>query len=115
MASKNISIGPTTQLSNSEVVRTFIFENTSLILPYSTFAKGGYIISIKPIANGIFVVPVENEFINPDDDGIKYPMDTPIIIARKIHKVRKRSRNPSRFLFATGLQLSIDMFFYKIL
>jgi hypothetical protein len=38
---------------------------------YFTLARGGYIISIKPIAKGILVVPLENELINPDEEGIK--------------------------------------------
>jgi len=37
---------------------------------YLTFASGGYIIKIKPIANGIFVVPLENELMNPEEDGM---------------------------------------------
>jgi hypothetical protein len=39
-------------------------EKTSPIFSYFTFAKGGYIIKIKPIANGILVVPLENELIH---------------------------------------------------
>ena len=38
-----------------------------------TFASGGYIINIKPIAIGTFVVPDWNEFIKPAVLGIKHP------------------------------------------
>jgi hypothetical protein len=33
-------------------------------------------------------VPVENELIKPEEDGIKYPMPTPIAIADTIHAVK---------------------------
>ena len=59
MASKNIKIGPTTQFKNKDMPSTLVFLNTSLILSYRTLAKGGYIINIKPMANGIFVVPTD--------------------------------------------------------
>src|SRR4051794_17936850 len=71
IASKNISIGPMTQLRNKDIPKTFVFLNTSFNFSYRTFAKGGYIISIKPTAKGMFVVPEENEFINVDDEGKK--------------------------------------------
>jgi hypothetical protein len=35
------------------------------------FVMGGYIIKINPIANGILVVPLENELMNLPLDGIK--------------------------------------------
>jgi hypothetical protein len=40
------------------------------------------------MASGIFVVPEEKELRNPLLDGIKYPIETPIAIARKIQRVR---------------------------
>jgi hypothetical protein len=55
--------------------------------------RGGYIIKIKPIANGILVVPLLNEFINSGVSGMKYPMATPIAMAKKIQRVRYRSKN----------------------
>ena len=57
-----------------------------------TFIKGGYIINIKPIAIGIFVVPLLNEFKMSGKVGIKYPIPTLIAIATNIHKVRFLSR-----------------------
>jgi len=43
---------------------------------------------MRPIAKGILVVPEEKELIRPEEDGIKYPVPTPIAIAIKIHRVR---------------------------
>ncbi len=75
---------------------SLVFENTFGISLNFTFTKGGYIISIKPIASGMLLVPCEKELMNSELEGIKYPMDTPAAIARKIHRVRYLSRNPSR-------------------
>ena len=72
IASTNINIGPTIQLINRETARTFVLLKTTLSFSYLTFVNGGYIINIKPIANGILVVPDENELINVDADGKKY-------------------------------------------
>jgi hypothetical protein len=55
---------------------------------YLTFARGGYIININPIANGRFVVPLENELINAADEGIKYPTAIPMAIAKNIQRVK---------------------------
>jgi hypothetical protein len=63
-----------------------------------TFAKGGYIINIKPIAMGMLVVPLLNEFMIFGNDGEKYPIPTPIAIATKIQSVRFLSRKPNFFL-----------------
>jgi hypothetical protein len=52
---------------------------------------------IKPMAKGTLVVPEEKELINWDDPGIKYPIETPISIAKKIQRVRNRSRKLSLF------------------
>ena len=60
---------------------------------------------IRPRASGIFVVPVEKELMKAEDDGMKYPMDTPIAIATNIHKVKYRSRKLSFFLSCAGAQL----------
>jgi hypothetical protein len=104
-----MSIGPIIQLRNNETPNTFVFLKTSLILSYFTFAKGGYIIKIRPMANGILVVPDEKEFINPDDDGKKYPMETPIPIAKNIHSVKYLSKKLNFFLSFAGAQLFTDI------
>jgi hypothetical protein len=54
-------------------------------------ARGGYIITISPTAIGIEVVPIVNFSKKVAKLGKKLPMATPKAIARKIHKVRKRS------------------------
>lgn len=53
-----------------------------------TFARGGYIIKINPMAMGIFVVPLLNELMILGKVGMKCPMPTPMAIAAKIHSVR---------------------------
>lgn len=58
MASKNINVGPTNQFWTNEILSTFTFLKTSGSFSYLTFAIGGYIIRIKPIAIRIFVVPI---------------------------------------------------------
>jgi len=69
-ASMNISIGPITQLRNNDIPKTFVFLKTSFSFSYLTFAKGGYIISIKP-TEGMFVLPDQNESMNVEDEGKK--------------------------------------------
>ncbi len=59
-------------------------------------AKGGYIIKIKPMAIGMLVVlsgDVFNDSQKTAIPGKKYPDNTPIAMARKIHIVRYRSKN----------------------
>jgi hypothetical protein len=51
-------------------------------------ASGGYIITINPIAIGMFVVPDERLFQNFAIFGLNHPVMTPMNIARKIHRVR---------------------------
>ena len=97
------------QLSNKETPRTFVFLKTSFSLSYLTFAKGGYIISIKPIAKGILVVPEENELIKEDDEGIKKPMATPTAIAINIQSVKYLSKKLNFFLSSAGAQLFADI------
>jgi hypothetical protein len=67
------------------------FRKTPPSSSYFTLARGGYIIRIKPIAMGILVVLSGedfNESQNVATAGKKYPVKTPINIARNIHKVR---------------------------
>ena len=66
-----MNIGPIIQLRVKDAVSTFMLEKTSPILLYSTLARGGYIMRMRPIASGKFVVPVENEFINVAEEGAK--------------------------------------------
>ena len=111
MARININTGPIIQFRNNETPNTFVFLKTSRILSYLTFAKGGYIMRINPIARGIFVVPFENELMNVEEDGKKYPMATPTDIAKNIHKVKYLSKKRNFFLSFAGAQLFADMLF----
>jgi hypothetical protein len=77
-------------------------------------ANGGYIIKIRPIASGILVVPSENELINEALEGIRLAIPTPNNIARKIHKVRKRSRKLSFFLLDAGAQFVTDIILFYL-
>jgi hypothetical protein len=69
------------------------------IFAKSTLVKGGYIIKISPMAKGTFVVPMATLDNNPSTLGIIFPRSTPTPMAKKIHRVRKRSRNFNRILF----------------
>jgi spore cortex formation protein SpoVR/YcgB (stage V sporulation) len=77
---------------------------TSPSFSYLTFANGGYIMMMRPMAIGMFVVPDWKRLTKPAVEGTKWPRATPIAMARKIHRVRKRSRNES-FLRSTGAQV----------
>ena len=110
IAKRNINTGPMIQFSNNDTPRTFVFLKTSLSFSYFTFVKGGYIIKISPMASGILVVPDENELIKLDDEGMKQPIATPIAMAKKIHKVRYLSKNPSFFRSCAGAQLLVAIF-----
>ena len=57
IASRNIRIGPITQFWSREKPSTLRLRKTSPSRSYCTFARGGYIIKINPMAIGIFVVP----------------------------------------------------------
>jgi hypothetical protein len=50
------------------------------------------------MAKGMLVVPLENELMNVDEEGNKYPMAIPIAMAIKIQSVKKRLRKLSFFL-----------------
>jgi hypothetical protein len=70
-AKENIKNGPTIQVIKKEVVSSFGFSNIFGTCEKSIFVNGGYIININPMANGILVVPEENELIKSDELGIK--------------------------------------------
>ncbi|MNV86935.1 hypothetical protein D3C71_1810100 [compost metagenome] len=67
----NINTGPIIQFSTSEVLSTLTSLNTFPIFSYFTFANGGYIIRIRPMASGILVVPLEKELIRSEEEGMK--------------------------------------------
>jgi type IV secretory pathway protease TraF len=86
-----MSAGPIIQFWIRERPSILKFLKTPPSSSYLTFASGGYIISIKPMAIGILVVLSGEDFKESQNvaiDGKKYPEKTPINIARKIHKVK---------------------------
>jgi hypothetical protein len=114
MARTNISAGPTSQFWISESASTFVFLNTSVSSSYFTFASGGYIIRIRPIAIGIFVVPLWKEFQKTTMPGKRYPETTPKNIARNIQSVRYRSINESFFFIDYPYsKYSIATYFFR--
>jgi hypothetical protein len=58
----NISIGPMIQFWTSESAITFTLRKTLPISSYLTRARGGYIITMSPMAIGIDVVPQDRLF-----------------------------------------------------
>ena len=76
------------QFKINYIESTFVFLKTCGNNLKFTFARGGYIIMIKPIAIGIFVRPILKLFINFGKDGIKYPMLIPMAMAINIHNVK---------------------------
>jgi hypothetical protein len=72
----------------SELNSSLGLANSTGILVKSTLVSGGYIITIKPMASGILVVPVDRAENVPVIIGKKYPIDTPIIMAMNIQRVR---------------------------
>ena len=61
------------------------------------------------------MVPEEKELINPEDDGIKYPIDIPIAIAKKIHSVKYLSKKLNFFLSYAGAQLFVLINFLEFI
>lgn len=105
----NINIGPITQFKIRETLKTFVSLSTCPRFSYFTFAKGGYIIKINPIASGILVVPLEKELINSEEEGMKYPIPTPMAMAIKIQSVRYLLINPIFLRSTAGAQLFADI------
>jgi hypothetical protein len=87
-ARKNMTNGPTIQFCVSDKLSNLRFLNTKGIFSYFTFANGGYIIRIRPMAIGIFVVPVLNEFQKPEIPGAMYPIITPENMIMNIQRVK---------------------------
>jgi len=83
-ASANIRRGPISQFWASDRPRIFQSRKTRPISSYFTFARGGYIIRMSPIAIGMFVVPTSNRLISSCEAGTKYPKPKQRAIAREI-------------------------------
>jgi hypothetical protein len=60
-------------------------------------ARGGYIMTIRPMAMGILVVPRLIVLIYSGNDGNIYPKLTPAAIATKIQRVRFLSKKLNCF------------------
>ncbi|MNZ73600.1 hypothetical protein D3C78_920140 [compost metagenome] len=88
MANKNIRIGPITQFCTNDSSRTFQSLNTRPSFSYFTFASGGYIMTIRPMAMGTEVVPTCILDNTSEKFGTKYPKPIPIAMAPKIQNVR---------------------------
>src|SRR5690606_10364098 len=90
--------GPIIQFCKSERPRMRVSANTFGISSYFTFARGGYIIRISPIAMSTFVCsPIVSRSFNASTGAWrKYPSATPIAITAKIQTVRYRSRKDRR-------------------
>jgi hypothetical protein len=96
-----MSTGPIIQFCTRERPRILKLRKTPPNSSYFTFANGGYIIRIRPMAIGILVVLSGEDFKESQNaaiDGKKYPDPTPINIARNIQSVRYLSKNESCFV-----------------
>lgn len=71
MARKNMSTGPITQFSSKDIERIRVFLKTFGNMAKLTFAKGGYIIRISPMARRILVLPLLKEFMRSGTPGKK--------------------------------------------
>ena len=52
---------------------------------------------IRPMAMGMFVVPLDILSMLPEIDGNKYPEATPMAMAKNIQRVKYLSKNLRRF------------------
>jgi hypothetical protein len=114
IARKNISTGPITQFWIRLNPRILKLWKTFPIFSYRTFAKGGYIIKIRPIAMGILVVPILNLSQKAGILGKRYPIPIPTAIDRKIQSVRKRSKNDIFFIILGSAAIIVDNYFKKL-
>ena len=80
--------GPINQFCTRERPSTFLLRKTLCNSSYRTFVKGGYIITIRPAAIGIEVVPMLKRPRNGTTPGTSHPSPTPTTIAAKIQAVR---------------------------
>ncbi|MNP28461.1 hypothetical protein D3C76_1214250 [compost metagenome] len=87
-AKKNIKIGPMIQFCTKESSNTFQSLKTRPSFSYFTLANGGYIITIRPTAIGIEVVPTCIRDNISAKLGINVPRISPTPIAPKIQKVK---------------------------
>jgi hypothetical protein len=87
-ASANMSTGPTTQFCTRESPRTLPLRKTRGSSSYRTFASGGYIMRMRPMAMGMDVVPTLIRSSAGTTPGTAQPTRIPAPMARKIQNVR---------------------------
>jgi hypothetical protein len=87
-ARPNMRSGPMTQFCTSDKVITRLLRKTLPSSSYRTFASGGNIIRMSPMAIGIEVVPTLIRSISAGTRGTARPRAIPNPMARKIHSVR---------------------------
>ncbi len=66
-----MSTGPISQFCTSEKPRIFVSRKTSGSSSYFTLAKGGYIMSTRPMAMGMLVVPTWKLSMKGSTPGMK--------------------------------------------
>ena len=103
--------GAIIQVINNDIKINFKFLKIRGISSYFTFAKGGYIIKINPIAKGMLVVPLDKLSKDVEIEGIKKPNPTPINMATNIQRVRKRSKKLNFFLSCVGVKFLLDIYY----
>ncbi|MNN69718.1 hypothetical protein D3C81_1855290 [compost metagenome] len=87
-ASPNIRTGPITQFWISDRARMRLSLKTCGNSSYFTFARGGYIITMRPMAMGMFVEPTDRLFSHAGNPWNRLPRPMPRPMARKIQTVR---------------------------
>ena len=90
-ARANITIGPTIQLSTSEVPMSLRSATCSPIVSYFTFARTGYIITSRPIAIGTDTPATRTLSSTAPRPGKARPSISPTAMATKIQTGRNRS------------------------
>ena len=75
MARTNINTGPTTQFWTSESASTRLLRKTSGSSSYRTFVNGGYIMTMRPMAMGMEVVPTLKRLRNGTMPGTAIPRE----------------------------------------
>jgi len=96
IANKNIKKGPTIHVIKRDENNKRLLLKVAGTFLKSTLVKGGYIMRMSPIARGTFVVPTATFDNNPSTSGIIFPSKTPTPMAKKIQRVKKRSKNLRR-------------------
>lgn len=95
-ARANISAGPTSQFSTSELTRSFLSPVTAPTRSYRTLASTGYIITSRPRAIGTEIPPTSSAASTSERAGTNRPRVSPATIASPIHSGSHRSSVDNR-------------------